>query len=91
MSSNNHFVRIVHHRYHLYIFPQCGYGHVNSQNQLLRIVHHRYHICMVYLLCGYEHVSSNDNTVRFVHHRYHIYIASPNVDTDMRVGLHKTN
>ena len=29
MFSAYHFLRIVHHRYHIYnVFPQCGYKHV---------------------------------------------------------------
>ena len=45
VSSNYHFVRIVHHRYHIcMVSPLYGYGHVSSNYHCLRIVHYRYHI-----------------------------------------------
>ena len=54
VSSNYHFVRIVHHRYHICrVYAQCGYGYVSSNYHFLRIVHRRYHICMVFPQCGY--------------------------------------
>ncbi|KAK2156185.1 hypothetical protein NP493_1993g00005 [Ridgeia piscesae] len=30
VSPNYHYVRIVHHRYHIcMVYAQCGYGHVS--------------------------------------------------------------
>ena len=45
MSPNYHFVRIVHHIFHIcMVFPQCGCGHVPSNYYFVRIVHHMFHI-----------------------------------------------
>ena len=53
VSSNKHFWRIVHHKFHIsMVSPLCGYGHVSSNHHFVRIVHHRYHICMVFPQCG---------------------------------------
>ena len=42
--SNDYFVRIVHHRHHIYmVCPLCGYGYGLSNDYFVRIVHHRYH------------------------------------------------
>ena len=85
MSSNDHFLRIVHHRHHFCrVYLLCGHGHVSSYDHFVKIVHYMYHIYTgfspVCIRTCFFKLSFPENCAPQVSHLYGL---SPYVVTDM--------